>query len=696
MDPTPTDTAHGAALQGTGPGDSTLVISALSRPLDLGTLYNARNDQLIPGISLWKSEDIKNKTHVSPQPKTRFNVSASESLSEKIKLLDVSASVKLSFYSGLIISAGGFAKYLNEKNSSTRQCSVTLNYHETTEVRELMLTELGAPNPEVLNKTDATHVVCQVIYGANALMEFQETARDASSKQDIQGKLNLMINKIPGIGISGEGSLDMKDEDKEKVKNMSCRFYGDFHLQELPTTFEEAVKVYKELPSLLREKGEQAVPVKVWMYPLSKLGDTNSKLKTMISDHLVLAVENVMVDFHQAEIRTNDLLERSRQIKAEDIVHKLEQFQSSLRVFTVEFLQKMGDLIPAIRGGEKEETTLRDLLKSQDASGFSEKEMNKWLDGKETEINIVSMNINKLKSEIKPPGPELNSFLMDPDVTDAFVFSFTSLKYEEPYLKKISQAAENFKSGSTTCSTPELDPREEEDVPWYRRPEVKEALDSACDVFNKATLKNKVISFISDPEYPGASVQWYHEACLKDPHVTNPFKVFACEFTLDPNTANRHALLSEGNRKVTYVSEEQPYPDHPDRFDNNLSQVLSTEALPGRCYWECEWSGGPVDVGVAYMSMSRSEYIRISAKAWSLACDPDTNRAWHNGNMTVLPHPPAGSRRVGVYLDLMAGTLSFYRVSSDTLTHLHTFTITFTNEPLHAAFYVGGDSVSLL
>ncbi|XP_062386044.1 NACHT, LRR and PYD domains-containing protein 3-like [Sardina pilchardus] len=173
---------------------------------------------------------------------------------------------------------------------------------------------------------------------------------------------------------------------------------------------------------------------------------------------------------------------------------------------------------------------------------------------------------------------------------------------------------------------------------------------------------------------------------------------FSCEFTLDPNTAHRELLLSEGNRKVTWVREEQPYPKHPDRFTDDYPQVLSREPLTGRCYWEWEWSGTySVEVGVAYKSIRRSEDIRCSPKAWCLECQSDKYTAWHNGNATVLPVPPAGSRRVGVYVEREVGTLSFYRVSSDTLTHLHTFTTTFTSKPLHAAICVwAGASVSLI
>ncbi|XP_041959472.1 stonustoxin subunit alpha-like [Alosa sapidissima] len=223
--------------------------------------------------------------------------------------------------------------------------------------------------------------------------------------------------------------------DKERVKNFKCRFYGDTQLKRLLK--KKAVKVYKELPSLLGKKGEKVVPVKVWLYPLSKLINTKLKLKRAISETLVPVAEKAFDDFQQTKIRTNDLLEVSREIEVEDIITKLEKFQSSLSVFTVEFLRKMAVLIPAIRAGNAEETALRDLLMSQDASGFSGKEMEQWLDGKETEINTVTMYRKLLPGYmIKTPGPELDTFLMDPKVKDALVFSFTSLNDEEVYLKK--------------------------------------------------------------------------------------------------------------------------------------------------------------------------------------------------------------------------------------------------------------------
>ncbi|XP_059906871.1 stonustoxin subunit beta-like [Gadus macrocephalus] len=181
-------------------------------------------------------------------------------------------------------------------------------------------------------------------------------------------------------------------------------------------------------------------------------------------------------------------------------------------------------------------------------------------------------------------------------------------------------------------------------------------------------------------------------------------KKYACDLTLDPNTANRLLSLSEDNRKVTAVGEDQSCPDHPDRFDSQL-QVLGREALTGRCYWEVEREG-VVDIGVTYRGITRRGGGGDSRlgwnKSWSLHCSDGRYSARYNGIKTALPLPPAGSTRVGVYLDRPAGSLSFYTVSpggggsSDTLTHIHTFCSSFTQEDLLPGFGVwGGCSVSL-
>ncbi|ROL54808.1 Stonustoxin subunit beta [Anabarilius grahami] len=168
--------------------------------------------------------------------------------------------------------------------------------------------------------------------------------------------------------------------------------------------------------------------------------------------------------------------------------------------------------------------------------------------------------------------------------------------------------------------------------------------------------------------------------------------VDACVLTLDPNTAHPNLFLSERNRKATHVREKQPYPDHAERFDWE-PQVLSQESLTGRCYWEVEWSGRMgVGIVVTYKGTrskgADNDYsFGRNTRSWQLKCSGFGYIAWHNGCVTNIPFP-SSSTRVGVYVDVSAGTLSFYSVSNThTLTHLHTFNTTFT-EPLYAAFLI--------
>ncbi len=173
----------------------------------------------------------------------------------------------------------------------------------------------------------------------------------------------------------------------------------------------------------------------------------------------------------------------------------------------------------------------------------------------------------------------------------------------------------------------------------------------------------------------------------------------ACDLTLDPNTAHTRLVLSDQNKKITGVKDPQPYPDHPERFDE-FPQVLSVESLTGRCYWETEWSGDDAGISVSYKGINRKGVrdcvFGFNDKSWSLWCSDNRFSVCHNKNSTVIPADRSSSNRAGVYVDVSTGSLSFYSISdTHTLTHSHTFNTTFT-EPLCAGFRAdSGSSVSL-
>ncbi|XP_052436345.1 NACHT, LRR and PYD domains-containing protein 3 isoform X15 [Carassius gibelio] len=202
-----------------------------------------------------------------------------------------------------------------------------------------------------------------------------------------------------------------------------------------------------------------------------------------------------------------------------------------------------------------------------------------------------------------------------------------------------------------------------------------------------------LVKLLSDPNYSLDTLNLDHGGEIR---IKPGLKKYSCDLTLDLNTAHTQLALSEKNRTVEFVKEKQPYPDHPDRYDK-CYQVLCRESLSGRCYWEAEWCGRAVYVSVTYKGISRkgcSEncWFGFNEKSWSLNWFIDRFSVSHNNKITEISVPSHHSNRVGVYLNSSAGILSFYSVSdTHTLTHLHTFTSTFT-EPLYAGFTVFYDS----
>ncbi|XP_067379554.1 neoverrucotoxin subunit alpha-like [Channa argus] len=197
-------------------------------------------------------------------------------------------------------------------------------------------------------------------------------------------------------------------------------------------------------------------------------------------------------------------------------------------------------------------------------------------------------------------------------------------------------------------------------------------------------------------------IQQYQRVDNSGPQWTRAgLRKYACELTVDTNTVNRNIRLSNNNRTMTYLKEFHSYPDDRDRFDF-CPQLLCSNGLTGRCYWEVDWSG-QVDIFLSYRGIRRkgdSGLCRLGSteQFWSLSCSDDGYSVCDKQQRTSITVSSSVSNRVAGYVDCPAGSLSFYSVSSDELIHLHTFNTTFT-EPLCLGFgfwdKVPGSSVSL-
>ncbi|KAF4075282.1 hypothetical protein AMELA_G00232670, partial [Ameiurus melas] len=312
-------------------------IPALGRPLYPGMLYDCRRDSFIPGVTLWDKKALRDDLDVHQQPQTHLKFAASDTLRDKANLLDISASLKASFLSGLV-EVGGSAKYLRDNKSSARQCRVTMQYSQTTKFEQLTMKELGnITYPQVFDQKTATHVVTAVLYGAQAFMVFDHVTAENENKQAVEGNLHAVVKKIPKISIEGDRSIKMNDEEKQLAENISVTFYGDFELEQNPTTYKESLEVYKKLPMQMKQQQNKGVPLKVWLYPLTLLDSKAANLVKEISTELVDKTEHLLEELGEEERRCNDLIKNQMTNDFPDLKDRFLKFQTLQKNYTRSF-----------------------------------------------------------------------------------------------------------------------------------------------------------------------------------------------------------------------------------------------------------------------------------------------------------------------------------------------------------------------
>ncbi|XP_028264591.1 neoverrucotoxin subunit alpha-like [Parambassis ranga] len=665
-------------------------------------------------ITLWDRKTIDEKKITRPEKFSTFEVTTSDSIEEKSSLMDINASLKASFLSGLI-EIGGSAKYLNDHKKFKNQSRVTLQYKAKTRFEQLSVSQQEVENMHMAalpDKFSATHMVTGILYGANAFFVFDSERLDVNSTQKIEGHMQAAIRKIPSFSLEGEVDVKLSDEEKAATKKFSCKFYGDFILPSNPATFEDAVKTYMQLPSLLGEKEENAVPVKVWLTPLSYYTSTAETVKGEVCLGLLRKAQDALEDMKEIEMRCNDALEDEIVDKFPEIKHKVKGFRDLCNDYTTKLQETMKEKFPAICGGEEDDGSVEKLLDDKEKSPFSYKNLDMWLDNTEREINIIWSCVAMMDGtgiKIVQHQSKLEREVLTPGVEHTLCFAFTSLETADPYLKEM----ENYLCSHGSQSDKNVTAPAEDQ--WYSSAEAVAKVRAIAEEFGnlakglkKSSRFRFLVAVLPDKDQKGAAIYHYKGGSLQPGRFSKPeirdvktvtdrrdLLWYATDLTLDPDTANYHLILSQENKKATR-GEKQSYPILPQRFDE-CPQVLCKEGLNGIHYWEVERSnaaagGEEFAVGVAYDECPRKGTSNVAGLgnnvySWCSGWSQGYFKAWYNGEALSDPVPTARCNKFGVFLNCPAGTVSFYSVSSNTLRHLYTFQARFT-EPLFPGFWI--------
>ena len=412
------------------------IIPALGRPFDLGMLYDRRSEKLILGKTLWSPDQLTQAVNTITKPCTNSEVLAEDTIDDKTSALNIEASIKMSFLGGLV-NVQGAAKYLDDRKTSSNHCRVVLKYEVTTELKQLTMEHLGRGKvqyPEVFDQDIATDVVVGILYGAKAFFIFdQEVSKDESLKE-VHGNMEVLVKSLPGISTDGRDSVDITEDQKKKTEKMHCKMYGDFRTEGSPTTYEEAVRVYKQLPSLIGDKGENAVAVQVYLRPLSEIDTKGQRMVREINANYISKTCDIQEHIQFIGSKCSDLMREDVCSSFPRIKKQLSSFKSNISRYKIFFQKKLLPLLPTIRGGEAEESALGDIFKEKERSPFAQPRIDAWIVEKEREMKRLQGIIGFLGDTpfVSPEDVENKAF--DPNNEHVVCCAFKIGKEDDPQI----------------------------------------------------------------------------------------------------------------------------------------------------------------------------------------------------------------------------------------------------------------------
>ena len=453
-----------------------LEIPSLGKPFCLGMLYNAYSETIIPGKSLWDSKTLDSAKKVVQQTSTKSDYFAESTFGAKTSSLNIEANLKISLLAGMI-EVGGAAEYLNDEKTSERQARVTLKYSSLSRFEQLTMEQIGSIQyPKVLDDNTATHVVTGISYGTDAFFVFDRSLTESEKINKIKGSMEVAIKNIP---ISGSAKLDLNTEEKEEASKLHCKFYGDLRLPFNPSTFEDAVQVYHDLPQLINGKeGDKSTPKIVHLCPLSELEGGHLRIVRSISTDLVSQVEEIMQNCSIIMMRANDLVSHEICSSFVDLESQMKKFQMLVKRFKINFSKKLCAILPKIRGEGAEESDLVELISSVQESPFNFKDMQKYLIGKNKEIKQLTQYLKNMQKQPKiqllpSRDGDLTTLTSDDDIEHVMCFAFNIVSESSVYVEALDSYLTTGKKDAKSVSHKE----------WFDQPVVSAEVRSKSKRF---------------------------------------------------------------------------------------------------------------------------------------------------------------------------------------------------------------------
>ncbi|XP_051719645.1 uncharacterized protein LOC127496079 isoform X4 [Ctenopharyngodon idella] len=528
-------------------------IATLGRPLDLGMLYDCRNDSFTSDGNLWDKHTVTSNRISWPQLKTHLKVLEDDSLQERCKAFEMSPMLRVSALCGLM-ELNGAAAFLNHPVQSQHQDRFTLHYKTTTRLDMISqrLLQEGAPT-SAINAIAATHVIIAVFYGAQAFFVFDNERFSTERNTEMENVIKKLTTTLSARDVFSS----LNETEKANSILYDCSLYIDVGFWKSPVSFDKAVEIYGSLPTLLGSKGERAVPLKVWLYPLKKL-DKSSVCAALsgVSENLMHQAENI-IEHLRKQIRVcQDMITDYDNLtvitRFPALEEKLQNFSEFLQEYMAEFQRKAAEIIESINVKEGDrQKSFQELISNCNQSPFNPENTHQWLEKKKTDLAVLNecraVNMTIVKSR-----EELQHVTNDPRMNNVFCFTISSMEAEDCFLTALKQHIKLVKKCTLTihdCIKPE------DSLQSLKPVCVSQKVLSDLKVFIAAKETNEdpkqtkfIAALLPDDSFPEYSVQFYYAGTIMSrnmklqtkPNLTQISHIKHCSMSLKMNkTQNR-------------------------------------------------------------------------------------------------------------------------------------------------------------
>ncbi|XP_063960606.1 uncharacterized protein LOC129268408 [Lytechinus pictus] len=364
--------------------------ASLGREAQLGDLYDIRTEKFL-NESLFISKLEEEMVETMDIAETEIEMTISDSLEEKCKILDVEDELQLSVAVGMVELSGSGAFLGDERNSAMTQ-SKSLIYKLSTVNEEVMLRQnRDIIDKEVLSGTNpsATHVVVGIDWGAQCTITCEYEKDEHEDDSDVSKEVKKGLEKIKDV-LDAKEEVNILDDDRDTDVDTETDDRKEFYryradvlttVNSIPTTYEGAVELVRSLSTLLKSTNSgKGVPVKYYLTSLEtvrkkiRVKATNGITCNDVDECIIQKCAKVLEKVKGKSQKVHDIYHEmtlNGAFISDEAVGRIGLVWEEVTLKESRFITDLQERVKRVRSGEDASSVLEEFLSKMDSEELS-------------------------------------------------------------------------------------------------------------------------------------------------------------------------------------------------------------------------------------------------------------------------------------------------------------------------------------